>query len=83
MEKTHGMTWALIMGQFHQMKMGILSCDVILIQSIVNSNRRKLDGKDLGNTRKIICFQLLLGLSIRIFAIRIKIRAIVKCRTFY
>ena len=60
-------------GQNRQMAMDTLWGDVILIQSIVNSNRQKVDGKDLENTRKIICFQLLLELSIRIFAIRIKI----------
>ena len=83
MEKTHIMLiMEFIMDQIRQMGMGIPQFDAIALLSIANSNGQKLDGEDPENTRKIIYFHFLLEMSTRIFAIMIKIKAIVSRKTF-
>ena len=83
MEKTHFMLLLeFIMDRIHQMEMGILQFDAIVLLSIANSNGQKLDGEDPENTRKITYSHFLLEMSTRIFAIMIKIKAIVKVEEF-
>ena len=83
MEKTHIMLiMEFIMDQIRQMGMGIPQFDAIALLSIANSNGQKLDGEDPENTRKITYSHFLLEMSTRIFAIMIKIKAIVKVEEF-